>query len=501
MRALSSLLLLLSLPAAAATVPLPEAPPPGFALDGDVAEWTEAPNLTLGAAEQLTGEAASPEDFSAKIWWAADLSGLVFAADVSDDAVRFAPRGTDPNLGDHISLWIALPGAELPPIAVVTDRGELIVRSPNDCNNQSAISDPDRCRAWYAEQLPRRAQMAHLNVRNYELTLDQVMETWAGVCLASPGAAPSLTNATCRASQVKLKRTDHGYSVEARIALSDFPATNANPLTHLRLLVDAVDNDVGNDAQEATFASSKTADPNRPDTLPRYDLLRPPLFDSVPPAFAAAQLLDGATGLFYYPDLKLKTAYVLENVLGADPAGHPPPSPVITPLDWSAPKRLGVIDDLEIYDVPGDGAPCEGCAVGRRLLFVRDDAAVAAEDLGPGSVKVLVNRGEVLHAVVSQRAPVDPGQPSGPVEHTLRVLEITDGADVTEVLKESLISGAAQEGYLYSALSEQVVPDGSALGFIGKRQHEGSAEKPVDFMRLYTWNPDTGAYELDPTAK
>ena len=46
-------------------------------------------------------------------------------------------------------------------------------------------------------------------------------------------------------------------------------------MTHVRLLVDAVDNDLGHDGQEATYASDRAADPNRPDTLPRYDLLRP----------------------------------------------------------------------------------------------------------------------------------------------------------------------------------------------------------------------------------
>lgn len=488
-------LFLLTPPATAATVTLPESPPQGFVLDGDPSEWTRAPDLNLGPAEQLSGDPSTPDDYSARIWWSADLDGLVLAVDVTDDAVLFAPRGMDPNFGDHVSLWIAMPPADLPPIAVVTDAGEMILRGPTDCNNQSAFADVEACKAWFGAQPPRRARLSHLFVRQYELTLGEVMESWSGSCAAVPSDNPSPTQATCKSSKVVLKKNEHGYSLEARIGLADFPATHVNPMTHLLLLVDAVDNDQGHDALEATYASSKTADPNRPATLPRYDLLRPPLFDSVPPVFAATELLDSAPGLFYYPSVRLSTAYVLENVL--QPAGAPPPaSPQITTLDWSKPRRLGVLNDVDLYEVPGDGAPCLGCGPGRRLIFVSEDVATSAEDLGQGVVGAVVPRGEVLHLFVTEISTA-----GGVTTHTIRVLQVADGADVTEVFRQSLSLGAPQDGYTYTAISEQIVPDGSAFGLVGKRIKEGSAEKPKDFMLLNVWNPETGAYELDPLAK
>ena len=496
---MSALLLLLPV-VRAATVTLPESPPEGFTLDGDLSEWSRAPDLNLGPGEQLSGDPGEASDFSAAVWWSADMGGLVLAIDVTDQTVLFAPRGTDPMLGDHVSLWIALPSAELPPIGVVTEEGEVVLRTPADCEAQHVFPDVASCKAWVIAQPSRRARLNQLFIRQYELTLGAVMESWSGSCAARPIDPPDLSLATCRGSQVALKRTDHGYALEARIGLTDFPATRGDPMTHVRLLVDAVDNDLGHDGQEATYASDRAADPNRPDTLPRYDLLRPPLFDSDPPLFAATQQLDTIRGLFYYPSLRLTTAYVFENVLAPSGSADVPQSPQITPLDWSKPRRLGGLHDLSVYEAPGDGAPCTGCDPGRRLVMVRGDAAFDAEDLGQGVVRVVASRGETLHLIVGERTPADPKAPQGPAIHVLRVLEVTEDGAVDEIFRQTLDTGAEVDGYVYASASEQIVPDGSGFGFVGKRAHAGSAEKPQDFKLLSAWNPETETYEPVPSA-
>ena len=498
---MSPLFLLSLWPALAATQTLPEAPPEGFQLDGSLSEWDRAPDLTLGAARQLSGDPAAPEDFSARIWWAMDLSGLFLAVEVTDDAVRFAPRGTDPMLGDHVSLWIAMGSADLPPIGVVTDQGEVTLRGPADCERQSVFADVEACKAWVIAQGPRRARLKQLFIRQYELTLGAVMESWSGSCAPEPSDPPDLSQATCRDSRVALQQTGTGYAIEAHIALTDLPATRGNPMTHVRLLVDAVDNDLGNDRQEATFASDAAADPNRPETLPRYDLPRPPIFDSDPPAFATVEQLDTGRGLFYYPSLRLSSAYVFENVLTPEDAESPPPSPTITPLDWSAPRRLGVLGDLTVFEVPGDGAPCARCDPGRRLVLARGNTALSAEDLGRGAVRVVTPREGSLHLFVSERTPRDADAPQGPATHVLRVLELHEDGEIDEIFEQTLETGVEVDGYIYSAVSEQIVPDGSAFGFVGKRKAVDSTGKPQDFMSLNAWNPEESDYEPDPGAR
>lgn len=478
--------------AVAQTVTLPDELPAGFALDGDLKEWTRDPDLTLGADQQLSGEAVrGPEDYSARIWWAMRLDGLVIAADVRDDAVLLPTQGADPLLADHLSVWIALPAASMPPVAYASERGTLIVNSPSDC---AASGDMGGCKAWLAAQGPRRAALGRLFIRQYTLTPSGVVETWGNSCVPAPVEQPTPAQVYCRSSQVALQRSEGGYRLEARIALSEFPATNQNPLSRVGLMVEAVDDDHGRDGQERTFASSAVADPNRPDTLPRYDLRRPPLFDSDPPLFAAVTLHDPTPGLFFFPATRLVAAYVFENLVLGGQRTPVLPSPSITALDWSQPRRLGSVGHLAVYEVHEDSADCAGCAVGRRLVTLRDDRVVSVSELGAATVRGFALRGERLYVVVAESGPSDPLQPDSPREHQITAMTVDERGDFQTVAQDDIVEGEPEDGLIYRAITIQVTPDGSAFGFVGKRAHEESPDELLPFSRLTELNVTSGVY-------
>lgn len=484
--------LLLGPAATAATQTLSEELPSGFLLDGDVSEWTRPPDLTLGPEHQLSGEGVSgPDDFSARIWWNMGLDGLVFAADVRDDAVLLAPKDGDPLYGDHLSLWIALPPAELPPVGFASERGLSPVLAAADC---AAAEDPDACKSWLAAQAPRRARLGRLFVRQYTFTSAEVVETWSGLCVPAPAESPTRAQGACRSSVTKLRKVEGGYQLEARIALSEFPATHENPMNYLRLLVDAVDNDVGLNEQESAFSSDADADPNRPATLPRYDLRRPPLFDSDPPVFAALELYDPSPGLFYFPALKLAQAYTFENLALGGQRTPALPSPAITALDWSRPRRLATIGELEVYELPAEGAGCAGCVVGRRLALVEEDRVVGTQDLGRGTVRGFALRGDALHVIVAESGPSDPLVSGSPREHRVTAYAVGEDAAITTLFQDSLIEGEPDDGFVYTGVSVQVTPDGSAFGFVGKRAHAESPDQSAPFSRLTQIDVSSGQY-------
>lgn len=484
-------LLHLSVALAGATT-LPDELPAGFALDGDLSEWTREPDLVLGAAQQLSGDnVETPEDFSARLWWTMQLDGLVFAAEVRDDVVLLPGRGEDPLFADHLSLWVELEPAELPPIGYEGDQGFVPVRGPADC---AAQGDPEGCRAWLQAQPPRRARLSRLFIRQYTFTPAEIVETWSGLCVPAPVEEPSPAQAVCRSSQLALKLVEGGYRLEARIALTDLPATRDNPLTHLGLLVDAVDNDEGKIEQETTFSSSADADPNRASSFPRYDLRRPPLFDSDPPVFAAVGLGRSAPGLFWFPSLSLAAAYRLEN-LRLDGQRTPTlPSPAVTALDWSRPRHIATKGDIDIYEVPADGAGCAGCAVGRRVVVLRDDALVSELPLGAGAVRGFALRGERLHIVVTESGPGDPAVPGSAREHRVAALVVDDAGALQTLFQDSVVEGEPDDGHIYTEVTVQVTPDGSAFGFVGKRAPVDTPEQKAAFSRITQVDVSTGSY-------
>lgn len=490
MPAAAALLLLRA--ASAATAVLPDDLPPGFALDGDLSEWTRPPDLVLGPDQLLSGEGGDASDFSARVWWSVQLDGLVLAVDVRDDVVLLPSADDDPLLADHVSLWISLPPAELPPIGFASEQGQSVLKGPADCVPLGG--DAEACRAWFAAQPPRRARLSRLFLRQYTFTPDGVTETWGGLCVPAPIERPERGHAACRSSQVALRQGEGGYRVEARVALTDFPATHDNLMTHLRLLVEAVDNDVGRDGQEVAYTSDPNADPNRPSTLPRYDLLRPPLLDSDPPLFAAVELHDPDPGLFYFPALKLAAAYTFENLALAGQRTPTLPSPQVTALDWTRPRRLAGVGDVIVYEIPASRAGCAGCAVGRRLALARGDQVFALDELGLGSVKGFGLRGEALHLIVAESGPMDPLDPRSPREHTVRALTVSKGGEIEEVFSDALVEGEPEDGLVYSGISVQVTPDGSAFGFVGKRAAEETPEQAHSFSRIHQVNVATGEY-------
>ena len=485
------LLLLLTSPAVAAPAVLTEDLPAGYLLDGRVTEWTRPPDVLVGPDGQVAGDpGGGPEDLSARVWYTVLLDGLLVAGEITDDAL-FLPATRDQTpTSDHVSLWIALPAAELPPIGFEGAMGPVTLRGPADCASAQGVNDTAACEAWFVAQPPHRARLAQLFIRQYLLSPVGVLEAWSGNCAPRPDTAPDLQAAICRSSTVKVERTATGWSFEAKIGLQDFPATHDNPMSHLRLMVEVMDNDAGVAAPEATYASPKDAEPTRPESLPRWDLLRPPLYDSNPPLFASLDLVDPQPGLFFYPSLKLTQAYTLENLATPGQVGPTVESPHVTPLDWSKPRRVTTLGDLAVYEVPGKGAGCVGCPPQRRLVVVRGDQVLTQDDLGGGAVRYAATRGDAVHLLVLE----DRTTPEG-LTHLISVLALDASGALTEVFDDELTEGHDEDAALtYQGVAAQASADLNAFGFSGQKVLDAAPDKAVGFTRIHQWNPGTGGY-------
>lgn len=113
---------LLPTPALAQNAPqpiisIPLKPDPPFAIDGDLADWTNVPvaSVLSGAPHVTIGKNnwKSPADLSATIHLAWPNEFLFVAAQVSDDVLRQSQRGANLWKGDHIELYLdTAPDAE-----------------------------------------------------------------------------------------------------------------------------------------------------------------------------------------------------------------------------------------------------------------------------------------------------------------------------------------------------------------------------------------------------
>lgn len=484
-------------PPASTPVSLSSELPAGHVLDGDLGEWTRPPDLRLGESATPPGETSVwPDDFAGKAWWVFTPDGLVLAAEVHDDKVLLPGPGQDPLFSDHLALWAAGAAPDLPPLGFENERGLQLVRAPADCATLNGVDNPDACKAWFAAQGPHRTRLAHLFLRQYVLAPAGITEVWSGNCRPEPLEEPPLSAAACTTAKIAIKAGEGGYRLEALIPTDALPATAELPMTGLRLMLEAVDNDEGYNVQESFFSSAPNADPNRPATLPRFALSAPWFPDSAPPLFAAVETHDPNTGLFYFPTRPLKTAYVFENLALGGQSSPSRPSPEWSPLDWSAPKVVGSLVDLQVFQVPGQGRWCVTCKVDQRLVVMRGAELVEAEDIDDATVKAAVAREEALHLFLEASGtatPLGTGPGGAEPHHAILVKSMDAEGSFSDLFRDDITENTPDEaGITYQGVTVFVAPDGNSFGFKGLRAAAG--EEPKPFVRTDRWDAEGGAY-------
>lgn len=477
-----SCLLILSAAFAAAPLPpeLPEVLPEGFRLDGDPSEWLDAPALTLGKLQQTGGSEAitGPEDYLLQGWWALTDQGLYIAGEVRDDKPLFATIADNLAASDHVLVWIALPPAELPPLAFLDETGSHALDREERCDTIASIEDKEACRAWVALQAPRRVVLSQLFVRQYALSPLGVNEAFAGSCEPEPIEAHRPGLKPCPDSEFKSRIASNGWTFEARIGREAFPASGELPLRNLRLLVEAVDNDLGQQAQESTMSFWKEAHADDLATLPAFALSNPLVSDTVPPVLGQLLASNPEPGLFYYPSRRLDRAFVLENLAKAEVSAPSTPSPAITRVKLGTLPVAATLGGVHLLVAPDGGVSCDGCAQQRRLVAVQNGDVLGEAPIGGGEIKAVVPRGEGLHIVLAERGS---GLQLGLDErhtatvHRLTVLEFDASGVFSEALQEDVIEGVAHltdetgAPFAVTGLQVQVAADGATLGFSGQR--------------------------------
>jgi hypothetical protein len=332
----TALLLLSAAPAsppAVGALVLHEGVPPAFKADGKLEEWTQAPSLTLGAANQVGGDikVASPADLSAKVWLALGPEGLAIAGEVMDDKVQLTGR-KDIN-ADHVEVWLALPQPKMPPLAFISQVDEQLVPKESDCARVSE-QDPAACKTWWKQQTARRKQLQADLVAQYGLM--------------PKGAVRFGLNGSV--GPVRYEPFPGGYRFEALIPVGAFPRTAQAPLRDVRVMVDLVDSDEGGAKQETFLSSSPKRKFGDASTFHAVALKKPLRFGKWPELLERA--LKEQPGASYMPGPDADALQVWVNRAEAYQYVPTVPSPEVTQVDLASVKSLGKVGDVEVVSVP-----------------------------------------------------------------------------------------------------------------------------------------------------
>jgi len=470
-----------------------EALPTALKVDGDLGEWDGPPTLTLGAADQVAGSSkiGSPADFSARVWIAISEDGIALAGDVADDAVRF-PEGAKVVNADHAELWVAFPGAPLPPIAWIHQFGEHQLRSAAECETEERVEDIPACKAWYAGQVRRRASLERTFARQFLLTPSGISEAWATVTPAGlTKPEPPNPERCCAASEAVVVKGDHGWRFEARIGLGDLPPLTEYPLKHLRLIVDVVDADQSIDALESFASSSRARRFGKPDTFNPVTLAKPITWEAQPVPLLGRLMSarkQGGAGRFYFPGKPVAQLGWFENV----PRGYQwtpsQPSPSYQPVSLALVKerRFGNVD---LYRGPGEAA-------GEPAFWsVVDGKPIEVLPIGD-KVEAVADRGTALHLLTSKvgkQNPLGTGECGSCPVVTFWIHAMDGSGRFKELLtedEEEVISN--EEGAWLKDLSFHGEPDLSAFGFRAKKVQENIT---TPWNREWRWDPAKHHYQ------
>lgn len=474
------------------------APPAGFALDGAIAEWTEAPALVFGPAEVVHGKVDGADDLRARIWWALDEEGLVVAGRVEDDQVQIGQETPQlPNM-DHVAVWVALPPAELPSIGFANQFGEQVVATEAACETLENQENPETCKSWFKAQSQHRQALARVFVRRYLLSAGPSVESWAGRCTPSAEPAPGAV-ARCDMVQAAFVTGDDGYTFEARIPLEALPATGQIPLREVSLSVEVNDAD-GDGPAALASATPKRAEGERIDLLP-FSLPSPIVVESEPAMVQQLLARTPAPGFFYAPGPRLDHAWVFANLAEGYQYEPRRPSPEAVPMAWGALSEVGALGVLRVWQVPDPGASCAGCNLDSRLVVMEGDTVRAERALGDATVRAVAMRTPGLQILTSSSGPMNvlgTGQCGACTDHQIAVLGLTQAGAFTELLHDDVLEGSLSPGpdgqeFFYADVGVEVPTDGAWVAFVGQRESAADGSMTA-FKRTHRWDPATGSW-------
>ena len=485
---LAAVLALLSSTALAADKPevnVLEGLPAGLAVDGDLKEWTSAPSVTLGPANQVAGpvKLAEPGDLSATVWVAISKDGLAVAGKVTDDKVRFA--SADKINADHAEIWLSLPAAALPPLAFANQFGEIEVPDADACGTLEEIEDPDACKKWVKEQRARRQSLERLFVRQYLLTQGGISEAWATP--SKDGVPPEKPqDGCCSASKAVVKEVPGGWVFEARIDVSDFPATKQVPLKDLALLVDLVDADDGVDKLESFVSSSPRRKLGRTTTFNTFTLKSGILWETDPP------LLDHFTAghsIFYFPAAKVAAAYHFENLPEGYQYQPSQPSPSVHEMKYSDPP-VAKLGDLSIYWHPSPHGKALHAFRGSTFIdgtSSEGELAANVKRSGTETHQFLIKHTGTLSALGTGTCG------SCPVHHIKVVSVDKSGAFKTLLDEEVAESVPMEDGSMLEDVKVDHEKEFIRIGFSGKKLKE-DGEDGGSWKKYWKWDAGKKTY-------
>lgn len=355
-------------------LPIAEATPAGFELDGGVREWKgRPPSISLGKGDQVAGasKAGSEADFAARVWLAFGKEGLVVAGEVRDDAVLWPAAPGDLPASDHVEVWLAFPGVEMPDLGFGSQWGWTGLPGPKACGEMEITLEGaalDACEQWVERQLERRRAFARLFVRQFLIAPDQVTEAfWSeGLRLLDDDDAPPETWDCCAGAVSRFRPAAGGYTFEALLPPGHWPATRQMPVQDVRVSVDFVDNDEGHERQETFLSSSRERKSGRPETLNRARLAAPLAIESDPPM--VAPLLAGSDSRFVVPGRPVERLYSLMNFSVGYQSQPEVPSPALLQADLAR-EPVARWGDVNLYLTPADWSETSAGQVYRLFSF------------------------------------------------------------------------------------------------------------------------------------
>ncbi|MCB9684036.1 MAG: hypothetical protein H6738_01210 [Alphaproteobacteria bacterium] len=358
-------------------------PPPGFVVDGDLAEWTAPPTWVLGAEGALVGKGLEPprgpEDVSAEVRLAFDpVRGLAVSVRVRDDAVTLpGPSATDERVvrSDHVELWVSFGEAPLPPIGWgIGGVGEITLGSEADCADHREGFD---CPAWLREQQQLRRELT-AGFRRQILLSERGLQVVVG-----PALDPPIGEAVVRPEP-------GGWIAEALVPPSALPPMVTEPTSAARVLVEIVDNDLGWDRQESFVSTAPRRSRSDPSTWPLVTLERPS--SSKHPSASAAALV-GHDGWWRDADPASTVLHRFANVT----AGYQFTPGKTSPVTWTLP-----LADVPLGELGGVAVWASSCDDGGILVATRDGRSLGSATTAPRT-KLVIARGSDRAILVSGR--------------------------------------------------------------------------------------------------
>lgn len=240
---------------------------------------------------------AGPGGRTGQLWVRNTGNALLIAGQVDGSPPDF-PRNQAQILSkDHIEVWLAATtDVPMPPIGWGNQFGEqLLPRGADSCADWMKDQNPDaeelqKCKSWVAQQQQYRIAFKKLFVRQWLLTADFAVESYATpayeLIAARYDPKSALTAPLKPKGKVQMWQASggagHGYTFQIQIPYNAFPPVNTTDLQNLWLMVDVFNAAPAGKKMGAFSSSSPLRAFGKPDTFNQLQLKPGRSFSIVP---------------------------------------------------------------------------------------------------------------------------------------------------------------------------------------------------------------------------